>query len=219
MRLRSLEMAAVLLLNVSLVRRLRRLRGVELHFAFVPEDDGQGSGLEWLAETGHTDIVLPVYETQEDTRPVSAVPLSCLAAAIRKEVAGTEDAPSRPHAVPTAEVDLPFYIDVAEGGNVAVGGLPAPSSGWYRYSGRDPGIACLEKSQEPSPQATLPRKMRKRQQQQLGRRCATEGSFHMSRGPKRTRDVDKQRALVLSRMHLPGVVVKHERVPESLQQI
>ena len=82
-----------------LCRQLRRLRGVNVHFAFVPEhamlegltlkDGKPQQELRWLAESADTDIVLPIYETYQEIVPLAVAPLWCLAAAIRREVAST----------------------------------------------------------------------------------------------------------------------------------
>ncbi|OAQ60529.1 hypothetical protein VFPPC_06662 [Pochonia chlamydosporia 170] len=232
MKLRSLEIPAALLFNVRIVRQLRRFRGVDLHFAFVPEammpkasnvqhDTGhQHRTVKWLAENGDADIVAPVYETQSDTTPIAVVPLRCIATAIRREVASRDLVPSRPSAVPQAEVDPPLWIECDEASQLTstMSSLSPPTSGWYRYSGRDPGVVCLEKcTGPPFLRAPLKRKMLKRQRQEWGRQCAEYKPFHFVRAPERER-TDTHRRWVIVEMGLQGVVVKHEwsrdRVPK-----
>lgn len=223
--LRSLEISATLLLNIGVVRQLRKLRGVDLHLAVFPrpikkevkfrklslreKETPKMQPVAWLGETADTDIVLPIYETSSDTVPVSAASLLYLALAIRREVAGTEPVPQRPNAVPEAQVDPPLWIEFNERNITTRSSLPLPTSGWYRYSARDPGVACLEKSQQLLPREPLKRKVLKRQRQELGRGCAVHGRFHRARGFQRTERLDMERARTAQRMGLQGVLVKH----------
>jgi hypothetical protein len=218
MRLRSLVIPAILLINVHVVRQLRKLRRVHVHFAFVPENTTGGGTvaqkLEWLGETADTDIILPIYEAQLHTEPMSVVSLSYLAAAIHREVMGGDPIPARPHGVPAVECDPPLWIDMSRDNQMRVASpLELPSSGWYRYSARDPGVACLEKAQAPTtPELEPPkRKVMKRLRQEMGRRCAGEGPFHLARDKERWAKVDNFRCWWIRKMGLRGVVMKGYR--------
>lgn len=229
MKLRSLEMSAILLFKVRAVRELRRLRGVDLHFAFIPEgtkpqdqDQGQEASqqdepqaIKWLAETADTNIILPIYETPSDIKPVSVAPLSCLAIAIRREAASSEAVTPRAVAFVQDQVDPPLWIEFDDGGKAvtesittAYPSLSPPTSGWYKYSARDPGVACLEKAQRPLCYEPLKRKMLRRQRQEKGSRYAGTGP-HFYQGIDRTKNLDLKRANTIYGMGLQDIVVMH----------
>lgn len=229
-KLRSLEIPAALLLNVSVVRWLRKLRDIDVHFAFVPEgnsdvvdDDDMLQGLlvqntaqrsKWvrLAETGDTDIVLPIYKTPLDTTPVALAPLSCFAAAIRREVRSTSPPLPRPVGVSAAEVSPPLWIDFDQGKIITTEHLLPPSPGWYRYSARDPGVVCLEMC-GPPPLPQEPRRHEMRQKRkEMGRQDLAQGSFYPGRAMERLSQVDLPRARVIQRMGIQGAIIKHEKV-------
>jgi hypothetical protein len=95
-------LAVALLFDISVVRPLRRLRGIiNLHLAFISErtkledltlDEGKRPppSRKWLDETGNTDIVLPIYGSPYEMDPIAMVPLARFGVAIRREVASTE---------------------------------------------------------------------------------------------------------------------------------
>ncbi|KAL7949210.1 hypothetical protein V8C42DRAFT_313632 [Trichoderma barbatum] len=226
MKLRSLEISAVLLFSIRAVRQLRKLRGVDLHFAFISEEsklrdkvlaiEDEVRTVKWLAETADTNIVLPIYKTQTDEYPISVAPLSCLVVALRREVASKKDTAPRVFSPNEMQEDLPFWIDFDDGSRAATESIIAtctkvslsqPTSGWYRYSKRNPGVACLEMAQQPLPCEPLKRKMLKRQRQERARRIAGSNRFHINQRLRRSENLDVIRASKIYYLRLQDVVV------------
>ncbi|KAL7954216.1 hypothetical protein V8C34DRAFT_30099 [Trichoderma compactum] len=229
LKLRSLEMSAILLLKIRLVRQLRRLRGVDLHFAFIPEEielpdnelaiEDKKYPAKWLAETADTNIVLPIYKTESDVDPVSVAPLSRLVIAIRREVASSK-AVSRAVRGDENQVDKdpPLWIDfddesiattkdiIATYTNASL--LP-PTSGWYRYSARNPGVISLEMAEEPRPREPLKRKMLKRQRQEWAARTWEDRRFR-TQPLLRSENLDVPRALRIYNLGLGDIVIAHK---------
>ncbi|KAL6819324.1 hypothetical protein J3E69DRAFT_342240 [Trichoderma sp. SZMC 28015] len=220
LKLRSLEMSAILLLNIRVVRQLRRLRRVDLHFAFISDEielpdhvlaiEEKKYPVKWLAETADTNIVLPIYRTESDVDPVSVAPLSCLVIAIRHEVASSRVV-SRFIRGDENQVDEnpPLWIDFDDKNLASIKGVIAtytkasltqPTSGWYRYSTRNPGVICLEMAEEPRPRGPLKRKMLKRRRQERLRTWEDEQEL-------RRDNLDVPRALRISHLGLGDIVI------------
>ncbi|KAL7913572.1 hypothetical protein GGI35DRAFT_437878 [Trichoderma velutinum] len=228
LKLRSLEMSAILLLNIRVVRQLRRLRGVDLHFAFIPEEtelpdrmlaiEDKKYPVKWLAETADTHIVLPIYKTESDVDPVSVAPLSRLVIAIRREVASSKAVSRAIHGDENqVDKDPPLWIDFDDESIVTTkdviarytrASLLQPTSGWYRYSARNPGVISLEMAEEPRPREPLKRKMLKRQRQEWGRRTLEDDRFRVQR-LLRGENLDVPRALRIYHLGLGDIVVAH----------
>ncbi|UKZ83640.1 hypothetical protein TrVFT333_011449 [Trichoderma virens FT-333] len=226
LKLRSLEMSAILVFNARAVRQLRRLRGVDLHFAFIPGEatklpirvpatKGVEHPVERLAETADTKIVLPIYRTELDIEPVSVAPLSCLIIAIRREVASSEDVPRVVH-FGENQGDPPLWIDfddesIATANDIiakyTMGSLSQPTSGWYRYSARNPGVACLEMADGPLSGEPLERRMLRRQRKEWGRRTWNDRRF--GQWELRSKNLDEPRALRIYHLGLKDIVVAH----------
>ncbi|KAK4062561.1 uncharacterized protein Triagg1_9931 [Trichoderma aggressivum f. europaeum] len=228
LKLRSLEMSAILLLNIRVVRQLRRLRGVDLHFAFIPDEielpdnelaiEDKKYLVKWLAETADTNIVLPIYKTESGVDPVSVAPLSCLVIAIRREVASSR-AVSRAVRGDENQVDRdpPLWIDfddesIATTKDIIAtytkASLSTPTSGWYRYLARNPGVISLEMAEEPRPREPLKRKKLKRQRQEWGARAWDDERFRAQR-LLRSENLDVPRALRISNLGLEDIVIAH----------
>lgn len=215
MKLRSLEIPAAFCLNISVVRALRRLRNVVLNFAFVPEStmlEGlsleEGTTIEgrrkWLGETGDTDIVLPIYETNRATEPVSAASFACLLAAISREVASIEPIPV---SVNQAHVNPPLWMDFSRHQMAADNDLLPPSSGWYKYVAHDPGVCCLERTSPPTQHLLPKRKQLKHCRREMGR-MSRENRVNPS---TRREQVDKPRVHFIKRSGM-RCIVKGKRV-------
>ncbi|KAK0758713.1 hypothetical protein N5P37_009112 [Trichoderma harzianum] len=226
LKLRSLEMSAILLLNIRVVRQLRRLRGVDLHFAFISDEielpdnvlaiEDKKYPVKWLAETADTNIVLPIYRTESDIDPVSVAPLSCLVIAIRHEVASSRVV-SRFIRGDENQVDdnPPLWIDFDDESlertkyviaTYTEASLTQPTSGWYRYSTRNPGIICLEMAEEPRPRGPLKRKMLKRQRQERLRAWDDEP---LRAEQLRRENLDLSRVMRINHLGLEDIVIAY----------
>ncbi|KAL6700210.1 hypothetical protein J3F84DRAFT_345468 [Trichoderma pleuroticola] len=228
LKLRSLEMSAILLFHIRAVRQLRRLRRVDLHFAFIPEEielpdnvlaiEDKKYPVKWLAETADTNIVLPIYKTESDVDPVSVAPFSCLVIAIRREVASSKVS-SRAIRGDGNQVDKdpPLWIDFDDESIATTKDIIAtytkasllpPTSGWYRYSTRNPGVISLEMAEEPILREPLKRKMLKRQRQEWTRWTWEDEQFRAQR-LLRSENLDVPRALRIYALGLEDIVVAY----------
>jgi hypothetical protein len=219
MGLRSLEIIATLLLNASTVRLLRRLRGVDLHAAFIPEPTlplKESTRLpqqrEWLGETGDTDIVLPIYESPNATEPIAVAPFARFVAAIRREVAS---ATPLPIGVSNVQKNTPLWIEFDSHEAAANNGLSPPSSGWYRYVSRDPGVCCLECASVPEPSPPQRKQLRRRRRDIAKLSAALKGCTYLCFVAWDWR-VHRARAKFIRRTNVQGVVIKAEAVLKKL---
>lgn len=220
-------MSAILLFSIRIVRQLRRLRGVDLHFGFIEDEtelpdrvlthEDKEYPVKWLAETADTKIILPIYKTEFDIEPVSVASLSCLVIAIRREVASREDIRQAIRADQNqVDSDPPLWIDFDDE-SIAItksiietypgASLSQPASGWYRYSARNPGVACLEMAEAPLFREPLKRKMLKRQRQEWGRQTWDDRRF--GQWLLRSENVDIPRASRIYHMRMHNIVVTH----------
>ncbi|KAL7928598.1 hypothetical protein V8C35DRAFT_317723 [Trichoderma chlorosporum] len=228
MKLRSLEMSAILLFNIRVVRQLRRLRGVDLHFAFIPDEielpdkvfpaEDREHPVKWLAETADTNIVLPIYKTQSDIEPASVAPVSCLVTAIRREAAGSDTVRRVIYVNNQVNLDPPLWIDFDDESIAITQGiitsntktsLSIPTSGWYRYSARNPGVACLEMAEKPPPCEPPKRKMVKHRRLEWVRHTWEDKQLR-DLLLRRCEIVDVPRALRIYRLGLEDIVVAHK---------
>lgn len=212
--IRSLEIPALFCLHGSVVRNLRRLREVALHFAFIPEstkpeeltlEEGPTPEhrREWLGETGDTDIVLPVYETNTAILPVAVVPFASFLAAIRREAASREPIPIPDYPTRTSP---PLWIDLDDNYIAASNSLSPPSSGWFKYVVRDPGVCCLEQTSPPTPLPPLRRKELKLYRREMWQRR------HRIDFIVRRDQVDIPRIHSIKQNGIRGVIIKEKVV-------
>ena len=242
--LRTLEIPASLLFNASIVRLLRRLRGITLHLAFIPEteatafeklsleeanegvneevkeeDPHLAQELKWLGESADISLVLPIYESSRAVVPTALAPFSRFAAALRREVASTE---AHSISVSQAQKDQPLWIDFDVDRNInpttAPNGLSAPLSGWYLYVAHEPGICCLQQTSGPTPALPLRRKNLRRCRHEEWKLRVAQGdgcSCHVCTG-KRIWKLQHARRDVLRQMGIDGVVIKAKASGSSM---
>ena len=226
--LRTLEIPATALLNVSIVRQLRRLRGVTLHFAFESEVialeqlnlDGNaqlGRQRGWLGEDGDVDILLPIYESSRAMenselrplkrfKPIAMVPFASFTDAIRRDAASTDV-----HSI-NVQQDVPLWIDFEANGSVDDNGMSPPTSNWYIYSCRDPGVLCLEQTTAPDPPMSPRRKQLRRSRHDLAKALrALEPCRCHDCCTVRNWNVESARAAWIERSGIKGVLVKNDR--------
>lgn len=226
MELRSLEIPATCLFNISLVRSLRRLRGIKLHLAFTaPETAIEALSLQdgtqwktawqWLGETGDTDIILPVYDSQAAVEPAAMAPFALFAGAVRDEVAQPA---SSSITMDQITKNPPLCIMLRSEHKASKDSLSSqPHPEYYRYVARDPGICCLERTIAPNPDIRPLRKQLQRHRKNVAQALrVSEGApsqCHCSscmavKGHK----VEMARADVIRSEGIKGVVVKSEKV-------
>lgn len=226
--LRSLELPAIMLLNIRVVRPLRRLRGVELRLAIVDDIEFVPGGLDtegrraehigllkerkWLGQNGEVNFQLPVYESETSTVPFGFAPLSSLANAIRTEAAGMDKPFSNSGGM---HRDCPLYLDFSTTKPSTTPDVDAllPTSGWYRYLAHDPGICCLEKATAPLPTVANerpPRRkaLRRAQRERMKMRDATYSCACIGCRLNRVSETEEQRIKYLLANETMGCVLK-----------
>ncbi|KIM97554.1 hypothetical protein OIDMADRAFT_32531 [Oidiodendron maius Zn] len=222
MNLRSLEIPAALLFNVTVVRQLRLLRGVNLHFLFIIENPTIGASTsqrdsskqrnpkwirKWVDETGDTDLALPIYEMHYAIEPIAIAPFGSLVAAIRREAAST--AP-RPISVSEALMDPPLWVEFDAKHTIDTTGLSPPISGWYTYISRDPGVCCFEQTTAPTPAVPAMRKEQKRCRREMGKLKSSVRPWSRESNWERMQNIDLPRVTVIRQQGI-GAIIKCRR--------